>query len=265
MNEAVPGQNRLWEPVYFSPNQKACARRSRRASGLQVHVTRCESGAHVQFLQFHRIRESQLFSPALGAGSARGGTGVSDHFPWLHSSTTWSSRLLSGRLRVQVPLKPLFISISGYERASSTRLLWKQEQSGAAPWYPTSFITKSVRSSMAEHRSHNLKRVGSTPAGPTKLTDCLVAQSVRAFAFEAKGWRCESARGCHFSFSRPRSPTAETTASEAVQCRCKSCHGHHSNEEPHSNGVQPASNSNAGIDPPLRSSAWVVQRQRQLT
>jgi hypothetical protein len=34
----------------------SCARRSRRASGSQVHVTQCESGAHVQF---HRIRESQ--------------------------------------------------------------------------------------------------------------------------------------------------------------------------------------------------------------
>lgn len=34
----------------------SCAWRSRRASGSQVHVTQCESGAHVQF---HRIRESQ--------------------------------------------------------------------------------------------------------------------------------------------------------------------------------------------------------------
>lgn len=33
-----------------------CARRSRRASGLQVHFIQCESGAHVQF---YRIRESQ--------------------------------------------------------------------------------------------------------------------------------------------------------------------------------------------------------------
>ena len=95
--------------------------------------------------------------------------------------------------------RPLFHSI-GYERASSTRLLWKQEQPGAAPGYPTNLITKSVRSSMAEHQSHSLKRAGSTPAGPAKLTNCLVAQSVRAFAFEAKGWRCESARGCHFHF-----------------------------------------------------------------
>ncbi len=43
VNEAAPGQNRLREPF------QSCAGRSRRASGLQVHATRCESGAHVHF------------------------------------------------------------------------------------------------------------------------------------------------------------------------------------------------------------------------
>ena len=117
---------------------------------------------------------------------------------------------------------------------------------------------RSVRSSMAEHQSHNLKRAGSTPAGPTKLTDCLVAQSVRAFAFEAKGWRCESARGCHLHFHahvvqqqrhppqkrssagatpamgtissliRPclGSPTVETADLKSAQCRFESCLRH---------------------------------------
>ena len=53
----------------------------------------------------------------------------------------------------------------------------------------------------------------------------LVAQPVRASAFEAEGWWREPTRGCHFFC--PRSPTAETTVSEAVQCRCNSCRGHH--------------------------------------
>lgn len=71
VKETAPGRNRLGSPI------SSCAWRRSRASGLQVHLTRCESGAHVHLSS--RMREPAN-SPALEAGEARGSTGVRDQF-----------------------------------------------------------------------------------------------------------------------------------------------------------------------------------------
>ncbi len=68
VNETVPVRIRLWEPIFLIVRKAKS-----RARGLQVHFTRCESGAHVHFsIGYERASVLTWFGTKKGPGQHRG-------------------------------------------------------------------------------------------------------------------------------------------------------------------------------------------------
>jgi hypothetical protein len=67
VNEAVPGQNRLREPLQFVRKTKS------RVSGPQNRITQCKSGVHVHlFIGYERASRSRLVWDQDTPGAAPG-------------------------------------------------------------------------------------------------------------------------------------------------------------------------------------------------
>jgi hypothetical protein len=80
-----------------------------------------------------------------------------------------------------------------------TRLVWDQDRPGAAPGYPTTSTCRAKgkeSKSAAKCAANEFENSSLSALCPPLSQPC--SSTVRASAFEAEGWWCESTRGCQF-------------------------------------------------------------------